>query len=125
MVTRVRHEEAGDLPAGVSLYESRGALFFGAADTLEILSRAQIEAQRVVILDLEHVIYMDSTAASTLETVLFDLYARGTTLLACNAHQQPASLMRRSGLLDAMGPHSLHSSLAAALARAQEIIAAK
>jgi len=79
----------------------------------------------VVILDLEHVIYMDSTAASTLETVLFDLYARGTTLLACNAHQQPASLMRRSGLLDAMGPQSLHSSLAAALARAQEIIAAK
>ena len=125
LVTRVRHEEAGDLPDGVSLYESRGALFFGAADTLEILSRAQIEAQRVVILDLEHVIYMDSTAASTLETVLFDLYARGTTLLACNAHQQPASLMRRSGLLDAMGPHSLHSSLAAALARAQEIIAAK
>ena len=125
LVTRVRHEEAGDLPDGVSLYESRGALFFGAADTLEILSRAQIEAQHVVILDLEHVIYMDSTAASTLETVLFDLYARGTTLLACNAHQQPASLMRRSGLLDAMGPHSLHSSLAAALARAQEIIAAK
>jgi SulP family sulfate permease len=125
MVTRVRHEGNSDIPDGVSLYESRGVLFFGAADTLEIMSRAQIEAQRVVILDLDHVIYMDSTAASTLETVLYELYARGITLLACNAHPQPASLMRRSGLLDAMGPHSLHANRAAALTRAREIIAAK
>ena len=124
-ITRAKHDEAKEFPAGVTLYEARGALFFGAADTLEIISHAQIEAQRVVILDLEHVIYMDSTAASTLETVLYELYARGITLLACNAHQQPASLMRRSGLLDAMGPHGLHADRASALARAQELTAAR
>jgi len=121
-ITRVRPEDEPSIPAGVTLYESRGALFFGAADTLEILSRAQLETQRVVILDLEHVIYMDSTSANTLETVLYDLYARGITLLACNAQVQPASLMRRSGLLDAMGPHSLHANRAGALARAREIM---
>jgi len=121
-ITRVRPEDEPSIPAGVTLYESRGALFFGAADTLEILSRAQLEAQRVVILDLEHVIYMDSTSANTLETVLYDLYARGITLLACNAQVQPASLMRRSGLLDAMGPHSLHANRAGALVRAREIM---
>ncbi|NBR30510.1 MAG: STAS domain-containing protein, partial [Betaproteobacteria bacterium] len=125
MVSRVRHEDAGDLPAGVSLYEARGALFFGAADSLEIMSRAQIEGQRVVILDLEHVIYMDSTAANTLETVVYELYARGITVLACNAHPQPASLMRRSGLLDAMGPHGLHADRAGAIARARELTAAQ
>jgi SulP family sulfate permease len=125
MVTRIRHEDAGELPAGASLYEARGALFFGASDSLEILSRAQIEGQRIVILDLDHVIYMDSTAANTLESVLYQLYARGITLLACNAQPQPASLMRRSGLLDAMGPHSLHGDRAAALARARELTAAQ
>ena len=122
VITRVRPEDDPAIPAGVTLYESRGALFFGAADTLETLSRAQPEAQRVVILDLEHVIYMDSTAANTLETVLYDLSARGITLLACNAQVQPASLMRRAGLLDTMGPHSLQADRAGALARAREII---
>ena len=125
MVVRVKHEDAGDAPAGVSVYEARGALFFGAADTLEILSRAHIEGQKIAILDLDHVIYMDSTAASTLESVLFDLYGRGIMLLVCNAHPQPASLMRRAGLIDAMGPHSLHADRASALARARELLAAK
>ena len=65
---------------------------------------------------------MDSTAANTLETVLYDLSARGITLLACNAQMQPASLMRRAGLLDTMGPHSLQADRAGALARAREMI---
>jgi hypothetical protein len=59
-----------------------------------------------------------------LETVLYDLSARGITLLACNAQVQPASLMRRAGLLDTMGPHSLHTDRAGALARAREMIEA-
>lgn len=122
VVQRVR-DDAGTLPAGITAFEARGALFFGAADTLEVLPRGRDSAQRVVLLDLAHVIYMDSTAVNTLETVRNELRARGVYLLVCGAQQQPASLMRRSGLLEAMGSHSLFASREAALARAREIVA--
>jgi SulP family sulfate permease len=122
VVIRVTDSEA--LPAGVAIYAARGVLFFGAADTLEVLARNRDRGLRVMILDLDHVIYMDSTATSTLQTVYDGLRARGIYLLICGAHAQPASLMQQSGLLDAMEPHSVFADRAAALVRARETAAA-
>jgi SulP family sulfate permease len=116
--------DSGELPAGIALYAARGVLFFGAADTLEVLARHREPGLRALILDLDHVIYMDSTATNTLETVYDALRERGVSLLICAAHTQPASLMRQSGLLEAMGPHSLFADRAAALAHARQIITA-
>jgi SulP family sulfate permease len=121
-VTRAKADSNHAIPAGVTVYEAHGALFFGAADSLEIMSAPRDAAGHVTILDLEHIIYMDSTAANTLETVHNELRGRGGILLVCNAHQQPASLMQRAGLLDAMGVHSLLKNRTAALARAQELL---
>ena len=124
VVERVRHAENDGVAAGVAVYEARGALFFGAADTLEVLSRNHDHGLRALILDLDHVIYMDSTATHTLEMVHFELQTRGITLLVCGAHQQPALLMRQSGLLDTLGADKLLPDRAAALTRAQHISAA-
>ncbi|MCE9640132.1 MAG: STAS domain-containing protein, partial [Betaproteobacteria bacterium] len=121
VVARARHTE--NVPAGVAVYEASGALFFGAADTLEVLSRAHDHGLKTLVLDLDHVIYMDSTAAHTLEMVRYELQARGLNLLVCSAHQQPASMIRQSGLLDMLGADLL-TDRAAALMRAQNIGAA-
>ncbi len=107
--------------AGVAVYAARGVLFFGAADTLETLTRNRDHALRVVVLDLDYVIYMDSTATHALETAQQALYARGVILLICGAHQQPASLIRQSGLQDALGPYPPLADRVAAMARAREI----
>ena len=123
VVARARNLDHDTLPAGVVVYEARGVLFFGAADTLEVISRNRDQGTRVMILDLDHVIYMDSTAVNTLEGVYFDLLARDIRLLVCGAHQQPASLIRRSGLQDGMGNHKLPADRAAALQQARELTA--
>ena len=57
-----RATDAGEHIKDVEIYRAFGALFFGAADKLAVLRH--IHHCRVVVLDLDHVIYMDSTAAS-------------------------------------------------------------
>ena len=121
VVTRVPHAENDRAAGGIAVYEAHGALFFGAADALEVLTRNRDHGLRTLILDLDHVIYMDSTASNTLEMVYHELLAHGITLLVCGAHPQPASLMRQSGLIDAMGPHCVFAARAAALAHARSI----
>jgi SulP family sulfate permease len=121
VVARKRRHENDGLSARTAVYEARGALFFGAADTLEILSRAHDHGLRTLILDLDHVIYMDSTATNTLESAHHELYARGVTLVVCGAHEQPASLIRQSGLLEVMGVPQVVRDLPAALERAREV----
>ena len=123
VVARARHTENAEVHAGIAVYEARGVLFFGAADTLEALSRNRDHGLRALILDLDYVIYMDSTATHTLEIAYYELQSRGIMLLVCGAHQQPASLMRQSGLLEALGPHTHFPDRAAALARARQIVA--
>ncbi len=123
VVARVQHGGNDGVIAGVVVYEASGALFFGAADTLEVLSRAHDHGLKTLVLDLDHVIYMDSTATHTLEMVRYELQARGLNLLVCGAHQQPASMIRQSGLLDMLGADLLPDR-AAALMRAQNIGAA-
>ncbi len=121
VVARTRKIDNAGLPASTVLYEAHGALFFGAADTLEILARTKEPAMRTLILDLDHVIYMDSTATNTLEAAHHDLYARGVILIICGAHEQPASLIRQSGLLKIMGVEQIVSDLPAALVRARHV----
>jgi SulP family sulfate permease len=120
-----RASDAGnhEIP-GLAIYAARGVLFFGAADTVEVLTRNQEAGLRVVILDLDYVLYMDSTATHALEMADLTLSARGVTLLVCGAHQQPALLIRQSGLQDLLNHHRLLPERAAAIARAQQILAA-
>jgi sulfate permease, SulP family len=99
-------------------------LFFGAADTLEALTRNRDHGVQVLILDLDYVLYMDSTATHALEMAHFALSARGITLLVCGARQQPASLIRQSGLQELLGADRLLPDRAAALARARDILKA-
>ncbi len=119
-VTRSRRSDE-DLPPRTVVYDARGALFFGAADTLEALARTREPELRTVILDLDHVIYMDSTATHSLEIAHHDLHARGVTLILCGAHTQPASLIRQAGLLDVMEAQQVVADRAAALANAKQI----
>ena len=80
---------------------------------------------RVVVLDLEHVSYMDSTAVNVLRTTHDQLYARSIVLLLCGVQLQPASLIRRSGFLGVLGPLSIFADRPSALQGARQILVSK
>jgi len=78
---------------------------------------------RVVVLDLHHVINVDTTGLETLETLRRRLARRGCDLLLCDINDQARSLMQRAGFVADLGPENLLPDLAAALARAARLLA--
>ncbi|MDB5810141.1 MAG: C4-dicarboxylic acid transporter DauA [Betaproteobacteria bacterium] len=119
-----RAPQSEEHPDGVAVYAARGVLFFGAADTLEVLTRDHERGLRVLILDLDHALYIDSTATHALEMAHLVLSSRGVTLLVCGASQQPATLIRQSGLSEMLSQDGLLADRAAAIARARNILQA-
>ena len=85
------------LPEGVQLQRVSGALFFGTTPLIESLQAAL--PARALVLELERVIYLDSTAADALAALARACQAQGVRLIVCGLAAQPLDMARRSGLL--------------------------
>jgi SulP family sulfate permease len=114
-----------EVPPGVLVFSVFGALMFGAAEKLEsILQNSRAEPD-VLILRMQKVLAMDSTALNTLEHLYKKLDHRGIRLILSGPHTQPYVLMENSGFLNQLGRENIAGDIDDALARAQEILAQK
>lgn len=124
-LTRLREVElpasAAGLPAGeVRVYEVFGSLFFGSANKIEpLFALAEPgEPVKVVVLDLQKLINIDTTGLDMLATLQRKLARNGKRLMIVSANEQPRSLFARSGFAAALGEANLCETLAEALERA-------
>ena len=106
----------------VVAYSVYGSLFFGAIHKLEALLDPAENHPEVVILEMQHLLSMDTTGMEGLESLCKNLHKRGCALILCNLNTQPESLIRRSGFGDEVGPNNLCSDLYSALARARQLL---
>jgi SulP family sulfate permease len=119
------------LPGGIAAYKLQGSLFFASVGKLDALSEyggvqaPGADTPRAVVLDLQYVMNMDTTAMDALEGLQRTLSARGIALVMCCAQPQPLSLMKRSGFYEVLGRDNLRPDLEAGLARAVELAAAQ
>jgi len=92
-VKRVREEGA------VIHYELYGALFFGAVAKIDevVQSVERGPRQPVVILDCSHLVQLDTSGLDSLRQLHKAALLRGGTLHMENLHEQPKSLIERSG----------------------------
>jgi SulP family sulfate permease len=92
-VKRVREEGA------VIHYELYGALFFGAVAKIDEVVQAVESGPRepVVILDCSHLVNLDTSGLDSLRQLHKAVLMRGGTLHMETLHEQPASLVERSG----------------------------
>jgi sulfate permease, SulP family len=104
-----------ELPAGVQAFEVYGALFFGAVDKLEQLEHRVDPAARVVLLDLNRLITVDSSGIEALQHLHAALARHGQRIVLVAPNEQPRSLMERAGFLDLIGRDQVHPDLATAL----------
>ena len=115
--------EGAHVPGGVAVWRISGSLFFGSVGKLEALLEFEDGAETVkaVVLDLHHVINIDTTCLDTLDVLRRALAKRGAVLILCDLAAQPASLLRRGGLLQQLGEQNVLPDLAAALRRAAQL----
>ncbi len=110
------------VPKGVVIYRVFGALFFGAADKLEtILAETHTEPE-VLILKMNEVISMDSSALHKLEHLHGKLRKHGKHLILCGPTTQPYFLMHQSGFFAQVGTENVVANLEEALARARQLL---
>ena len=117
----------GDAQRGVEAYRLFGSLFFGAVSKLETVTdpsrHAGVHAPRVVVFDLALLISLDTTGVDALDTLRRQLASHGGTLILSGPHEQPSSMLARSGFIDRLGAENVVADMPAALARANALLA--
>lgn len=101
--------------AGFRLY---GALFFGAVKLIEDL-REDLP-QRVLLLDMKNVIYVDSSGADALNDLARDCARSGVRLLVSGLNHQPLDIAQRCGFIGAIGIDHTYPDLSAGVAAAAQ-----
>jgi len=114
-----------EVPPGVLVFSVFGALMFGAAEKLENVLQRSHEEPNVLILQMQKVLAMDSTALNTLEHLHQRLRQRGIRLILSGPHTQPYFLMEKSGFLDELGHENVAGDIDDALLKAKAILVAK
>ncbi|WP_374265423.1 SulP family inorganic anion transporter [Zoogloea sp.] len=106
----------------VMAYSIYGTLFFGAINKLETLLDPAQRHPEVVILELNHLVNLDTTGLEGLESLCKTLHKRGCALILCNLNPQPESLIGRSGFADEVGTNNICGDIYSALARARDLL---
>ncbi|HIV70165.1 MAG TPA: STAS domain-containing protein [Candidatus Aquabacterium excrementipullorum] len=113
----------GVWPAGTQVYQLYGALFFGAVGKVEVLAGQLPAGTRVLVLDLQRLVAMDTSGLDALMQLQRQLERQGRTLLLCRLNEQPMGLLHRSGQDARFGQGNVLPTVDLALQRAGEIVA--
>ena len=106
----------------IAAYSVRGSLFFGSVGKLDAQLDADQISATVVILEMHAVINIDTTGIDWLRGFARALEKKGSELVLCALEEQPASLIRRSGLATQLGVHNVLPDLHAAVVHSREIL---
>ncbi|GAB4203572.1 MAG: hypothetical protein Fur0019_03080 [Tibeticola sp.] len=109
-VTADGYPALAGLDAEVHAWRLYGALFFGA---VELLNKLETELpRRSLVIDLKNLIYMDSSGADALESLIKTANKRDVRLMLCGLGHQPQEMAQRSGLMRLVGTENLFPTLA-------------
>ena len=106
-LSRVEQLSAQDTPAltgqkgRISAYRFYGALFFGAVKLVEAIEDEL--PQKVVVLDLKNIIYIDSSGADALVSLAQVCHKRQIRLIICGLNHQPLDIAQRTGIQALVG----------------------
>ncbi|ALT76611.1 SulP family inorganic anion transporter [Paucibacter sp. KCTC 42545] len=93
------------------VYQLYGSLFFGAVGKVENLASVLGVQHHTLVLDAQMLISMDSSGLDALQQLQSTLERQGQKLILCGLNEQPASLIQRGGLAEALGAKGIYPDL--------------
>lgn len=111
------------IPPFTEVYEIDGPYFFGIANKFdEISQRIGADGQKVRILRMRKVSFIDSTGIQNLEQLYLRSQRCGMTLVLSGVNERVFNTLEKAGLVDLIGRKNVRNHINGALARAEEII---
>ena len=111
------------IPPFTEVYEIDGPYFFGIANKFdEISQRMGTDGQKVRILRMRKVSFMDSTGIHNLEQLYVRSQRCGMTLVLSGVNENVYKTLDKAGLVKMIGKENVRNHINGALARAQEIV---
>ena len=111
------------IPEGVLVYRIFGPFLFGAAEKMEEAVGSLTRLPRVMILRMQLVPAMDSTALNALQSLQERMAHAGGVVILSGVHHQPLEVMRRAGFIEQIGRTNVRANFDQALERAREVLA--
>ena len=113
------------IPPHTEVYEIDGPYFFGIANNFDEISQLMgTDGQKVRILRMRKVSFMDSTGIHNLEQLYVRSQRCGMTLVLSGVNENVYKTLDKAGLVKMIGKENVRNHINGALARAQEIISA-
>ena len=111
------------IPPYTEVYEIDGPYFFGIANKFDDISqRIGADGQRVRILRMRKVSFIDSTGIHNLEQLYQRSQRCGLTLVLSGVNENVFKTLKKAGLVQLIGRENIRKHINGALARAEEII---
>lgn len=118
-----RHPERRTTP-GILVLRLSAPLFWVNAATIEDLVMEEVDAApetSIVILDLEATNQLDATSADALAALIERLRGRDIDIHLVRVMHQPRGILRRTGVLDVLGPDHMWHSISQGVRTARQL----
>ena len=111
------------IPPYTEVYEIDGPYFFGIANKFDDISRHTLkEEQKVRIIRMRKVSFIDSTGIHNLEQLHLRLQRSGIQLVLSGVNEQVYHALDKAGLVSAIGKENIRNHINGALSRAEELV---
>lgn len=115
--------ESLKIPPFTEVYEIDGPYFFGIANKFDDISRRTHSGeQKVRVIRMRKVSFIDSTGIHNLEQLHLRLQRDGIQLVLSGVNEKVFSTLDKAGLVNKIGRENVLSHINAALARAAELV---
>lgn len=113
-------EKLRKLPSSINVYEISGPLFFGAAGIIGQI--AVKDHAKCLILRMNNVPALDSTALNALTELYDKCTQKKITIILSHVNQQPMNVMEKAGFAQKIGMENICDNIDDAIARAEELV---
>lgn len=110
------------LPKGVTMYEIRGALFFGAAQAFQDTITRLPGGPKVLIIRMRHVLFIDSTGIFRLKELISKFKSQGRVIVLSGVSSQVLADLEKGEIFNVMDKNNVVPNLETAAARSIEIL---